>query len=867
MAAIPAGGCGMSERRMYDAFCRRERPMKSISIGILAHVDAGKTTCIESMLYLSHTIRKQGRVDHQDAYLDFDAQERERGITIYSKQAGLTWKDQAIDVIDTPGHVDFSSEMERSLSVLDAAVLLISGLDGVQSHTKTIWKCLQQHNIPTLIFVNKMDISHQSPQELLASIQSQLTSQAVDVQADDFEEQVALADEGLLDQYLETGRLPEGILPELFLKRQYFPVIFGSALKNEGVDQLLDQLTQLIPPHDWPQEFGARVFKITTDAQNNRLTHLRITGGSLANKQVLDTGEKVDQLRIYSGSSFQPVSSAEAGRICTVKGLEKTYAGQGLGFEQDLPEPTLEPCLRYELLVPAEIDPIQMMGYCRILTMEDPTLDIQYDEASQSISIKLMGVIQMEVLQKRMQELAGVSVGFGPGKIVYRETIAEPVFGYGHFEPLRHYAEVHLLLEPLERGSGLVFSSRVSRDVLSLNWQRLVITHLQEKEHKGVLTGSPITDMKVTLVAGRAHNKHTEGGDFRQATYRALRQGLKKASSILLEPYYAFTLNVDSASLSRALFDLESRGASVQAEPDGEEMRVSGRGPVRTLMNYQNEVNAYTRGKGQFTCRFDGYDVCENAESIIDEIGYDSELDRSSPTGSVFCSHGSGTYIPWNEVEEYLHIPIETERSSSVVYNSGKVSEEELRSIFQAAGGRNVNEKKKAASAVQKERKKAKGRVDLDMEEREVVPVVRLPECLIVDGYNMIYSWQDLKNLAGSNLFAAREELISRLVNYQGYRGISLIIVFDGYRKNVQGESSVNRGSAKIVYTRNGQSADSYIEKKVHDLRGKFRCTVATSDALIQNSALSSGASRISAREMEILCSQVNQNAFSHLKP
>lgn len=833
--------------------------MKHISIGILAHVDAGKTTLTESMLFQSHTIRKQGRVDHQDAFLDYDEQERERGITIYTKQAGMEWKDTSIDVIDTPGHVDFSSEMERSLSVLDAAVLLISGLDGVQSHTRTIWKCLQQHQIPTIIFVNKMDIAHADQEELLHQIQHDLSAQALNPDADDFLDQLALIDDAVLESYLETGFIESARIQEAFMKREYFPVVFGATLKNEGTEKLLDLLLDLVPERVYPEEFGARVFKITVDEQNNRLTHMRITGGNLQTKQALDNGEKADQIRVYSGNSYRTVSQVEAGQICTVKGLENTFSGQGLGFEGDLPVPALEPCLSYEMLLPDEMDPVRMMGYCRILMMEDPTLDIHYDEESKAISLKLMGMIQMEVLQKRIRELSGTDVGFGPGRIVYRETIGAPVYGYGHFEPLRHYAEVHLLLEPLERGKGLVFSSRVSRDVLSLNWQRLVLNHLQEKEHRGVLTGSPITDMKITLTAGRAHNKHTEGGDFRQATYRAVRQGLKKADSILLEPFYKFTLFVDASSLSRAMFDLESKGAEVSVEPDGEQMKITGRGPVRLLMNYQNEVNAYTKGRGRFAASFDGYDVCQDSETIIAQTGYDSELDRKNPTGSVFCSHGSGTYIPWDEVEEHLHIPVETERSSSTVINSSRVSEEELRSVFQNAGGRNTSDKKKTGRS-------RPSRIDMDMETREIRNVPHLEECLIVDGYNMIYDWPELKALASGSISAARERLISMLINYQGYRNISMIIVFDGYRKNDAGESSFNRGSARIVYTRKGQSADAYIEKKVHDLKGKFRCVVASSDGMIQNSVLSSGASRISAREMEILCRQVNEKAMSHLK-
>lgn len=832
----------------------------SITTGILAHVDAGKTTCIESMLFSAKAIRKIGRVDHQDAYLDYDEQERERGITIYSKQAGLNWKDHHIDVIDTPGHADFSAEMERALSVLDLAVVVISGLDGVQSHTRTIWRCLEHYNIPALLFVNKMDITHRSREELLDDIRKNLTDQIADAKAGDALEQFATFSDELLEEYMETETLSTQSIRQAVAARQGFPVLFGSALRQEGIEDLLDAICTWAPEKKYPDEFGARVFKISTDERGILLAHMKITGGSLKAKDMID-GQKADQIRMYSGKGFQSVTEVSAGTVCTVKGLENLQPGAGLGFEEDLLSPVLEACLLYKMILPDEADPVQMMGHVRALMLEDPSLQAEFDEESRSILVHLMGDIQMDVLQKRIAERTGFHVGFGAGRIVYKETIAAPVCGYGHFEPLRHYAEVHLLLEPLKRGSGLVFSSKVSRDVLSLNWQRLVITHLQEKEHRGVLMGAPITDMKITLIAGRAHNKHTEGGDFRQATYRALRQGLKKAQSILLEPYYRFSIDLDSSHLSRLLYDLETRKASVSVETkeDGS-LRITGRGPVRTLLNYQSELAVLTKGTGHFVCESDGYDECQDAQAIIEERGYDSELDRFNPTGSVFCTHGSGYYVPWDEVEDLLHIPIETERSSSWSVNASRVSDQELRRIAASAGGQNRNEKKRAMTRPAKKKK------NLDLEEHiDISPQASLPVCLIVDGYNMIYDWPELRDLSRQSLQAARERLIDLVVNYQGYKGWSLILVFDGWKRNDNAGSSRRRGSSTIVYTPTGVSADSYIEKKVHDLKGKFRCIVVTSDGLIQNSILGSGASRMSARELENRVYGVNKAALAHL--
>lgn len=821
--------------------------MKNITIGILAHVDAGKTTLIESMLFLSNTIRRQGRVDHQDSVLDFDEQERKRGITIYAKQASFEWKDAHIDVIDTPGHADFSAEMERSLSVLNAAVLLISGLDGVQSHTKTIWKCLQEYSAPAIFFVNKMDAAHKTREEIFAEIQSQLSSSAVDMEAEDLWDQLAMVNEEMMNEYLETGEIRKELIHEAFARREFFPVYFGSALKNQGVETLMDGLSSLVPAVTFPQEFGARIFKVAEDEQGKPLAYMKITGGTLKIRSDLTEDEKADQIRIYNGARYQTVTEIEAGRVCAVKGLSSPHPGQGLGFEKDDQEPLLHPALNYSLILPDQTDPVVVYGKCRVLAMEDPSLDFSYDEATRSITVKLMGSIQMEILQHRIEELCGIQIGFSQGKVVFMETIDEPVFGYGHFEPLRHYAEVHLLLEPLPRGSGMKFKSACSRDLLAINWQNLILTHLQEKNHRGVLTGSAITDVQITLIAGKAHNKHTEGGDFRQATYRAVRQGLKSGVSRLLEPYYRFSLVLDPDHLSKAMFDLESRKCTIEINPlENGSMEISGRGPVRLLMNYQNEVNAFTRGNGRFFCQLDGYDDCVDEQAIISERGYDSELDRYNPTGSVFCSHGSGTFIPWNEVPEHLHLPIWQEKEASPVsMNSGHISEEQMKEYFSKAGGQNRNQKKEKEKAARRPKKA------LSMDSEPIRPSASLPECLIVDGYNMIYGWESLKALANQSLFSAREALISELINYQGMRNCSLIIVFDGNRKADNPGTSANRGHASIVYTSGNQSADAWIEKKVSDLKGKFRCVVASSDSLVQNSILASGGARISARELE----------------
>lgn len=834
---------------------------KSLSAGILAHVDAGKTTLIESMLFESAAIRKQGRVDHQNSFLDYDEQERARGITIYSKDAELTWKDTSLHLIDTPGHVDFSAEMERALSVLDLGVLLISAPEGVQAHTKTIWNCLRHYGIPVLLFVNKMDLSFREKSEILAELSDRLSGSVIDMEADDVLEQLALLREEDLDAFMETGKLPEGRVREAFLNREFVPVLFGSVLKNEGTAALLDMLDYLTPEKSWPEEFMARVFRISEDDRGNRLTHIKMLGGSLKARQSVDQAGKADQIRIYSGKNFSLVPEIRAGEIAAVKGFDETFIGQGLGSLEDLQAPMLEPSLSYDLLLPAEASPAELMADLRKMAMENPSLQVEYDELHKKISVRFMGAIQMEVFQKELARRTGFTVGFSSGHVLFRETIAEDVMGYGHFEPLRHYAEVHLRLEPLPRNAGLQFSMNCPRDTLPLHWQRTIVNAISERRHKGVLMGAPITDMKITLTAGRAHQKHTESSDFSQAARRAIRQGLMKAESILLEPYSSFRIETGPSSLSRILYDLENRKCSFETENgENDEMVIQGRGPLRLLMNYQQDLASLSRGEGRITMQSDGYDICPDADSLIEEAGYDPEADLSAPAGSVFCSHGSGTYVPWYEVEDQLHIPIETERNGSFSMNAGHVSEEEARAVFERAGGSRSEKKPAKKNGWNRKNARPSGpKVDLSDEHQEVRISPHLPECLIVDGYNMIYSWPELKSIASDSLSSAREELISRLSHYQGYRDCSLIIVFDGWKRAGNTGSRDSRGKASIVYTPSGMNADSYIEKTVHDLRGKFRITAATSDALIQNSVFASGASRISARELERRLEEMNR--------
>lgn len=814
--------------------------MKKITIGILAHVDAGKTTLSESLLYLSGNIRKLGRVDYGNTFLDYDNQEKQRGITIYSKQAKIQWKNCEMTFIDTPGHIDFSAEMERTLQVLDYAIVVMNGLDGVQNHTKTIWELLKHYQIPTFIFVNKMDMPQVNQKQLMDDFISldekcfdfsQLTNQVL--------ENIALVDEQLLNEFLETGNISQLSLAKAIQRRQIFPCFFGSALKIIGVQEFLDAITSLMIEKQYPQQFGARIFKITTDEQGHRLTHMKITGGSLKVKETIHD-EKIDQLRLYKGLKYELVNEVYAGDVVAVTGLKKTTAGMGLGYEQQNSQPVLSSYINYRLVLPQDCSYHEMVEKLKILADEDPSLHMNFH---QDITVQLMGEIQIEVLKNVIKERFHVDVEFDQGQIVYKETIQEPVIGVGHFEPLRHYAEVHILLEPLERGSGLQFISDCSTDILGQHWQRLILTHMEEKEHLGVLTRSPITDMRLTLLVGKAHLKHTEGGDFRQATYRAIRQGLKKAQSLLLEPYYQYRLEIPQNYLSKAIFDIENMKGDYEIKETLEDKVIlEGKAPVRLMKNYQNEVISYTKGQGKIYCSLKGYEECLNQNDIISEIAYDSESDIENPTGSIFCSHGAGFYVPWNEVQNYQHLEsgIKNHDYQEVpIQKTYQSSDDELEDIFTRTYG------------------PVKRRLSDDFtyrqEEHVPVKIVKpLPECLLVDGYNVIHSWPELKDLAKHNLDAARTRLIDILGNYQGYKQCTLIIVFDAYKVKGNIGTSEQIHNVHVVYTKEAQTADMYIERTTHELSQNYNVIVATSDALEQMIVIGHGARRMSSRELKL---------------
>ena len=835
-------------------------------MGLLAHVDAGKTTLSEAVLYLSGELRKLGRVDHKDAFLDTDRQERERGITIFSKQARLSWKGCEI----TPRHADVSAEMERAVQVMDYAVLLISGADGVQGHTETLWKLLERHRVPTFLFINKMDQPDTDRDRLLAQLRARLGDGCADFSGpwEEVLEHAALCDEELMERYLETGALDDGDLSSLIVERKLFPCFFGSALKVEGVEELLDGLDRFTLEPDWPPEFAARVFKISRDDKGERLTWLKVTGGALKVRDTVkgpDWEEKATQLRLYSGAKFTPAEEAPAGTVCAVAGLSRTRAGQGLGGSEDWAGPELEPVLAYQVLPPPGGDIHTLLGRLRTLEEEDPQLQVEWNELLGEIRVHLMGEVQLEVLARLMEERFGAEVSFGPGRIVYLETIAAPAEGVGHFEPLRHYAEVHLLLEPLERGAGLVLDTACSENVLDRNWQRLVLTHLMEKTHLGVLTGSPITDMKITLLTGRAHLKHTEGGDFRQATYRAVRQGLMCAQSVLLEPWYAFRLEVPTQSVGRAMTDLQRMGAELQPpEAVGEASVLTGSVPVSEAGGYWTQVAAYTGGRGRFSCAVEGYRPCHNADAVIEAAGYDPERDADNPAGSVFCAHGAGFNVPWDEVREHMHLdsgwrpagersaPQETApvRREAVSYESRAALDKELEAIFERAYGPvKPHAFRPAPKAAAPKPKPWKGLKVRDGE-----------DYLLVDGYNIIHAWDDLRRLAREDLDGARARLIDRLRNYQGWKKCRVIVVFDAYRVKGNPGSVEKAGEVFVVYTKEAETADMYIEKTTYALakeRREHRVRVATSDGLEQLIILGHGAVRMPAAELEFELKQV----------
>ena len=823
--------------------------VKHICTGLLAHVDAGKTTCVEAMLLNSGTIRKAGRVDHSDTILDYDEQERSYGITIYAKEAHMKWMDAEIDLIDTPGHVDFSAEMERSLSVLDVAVLLINGQDGVQAHTHTIWKCLAHYHVPCIVFVNKMDISFHTQQELLEDLHMHCSDMCVqwDENRDDT---LALANDEILEAVSQTGVIPEQLLQQAFMKRQFFPVLFGSALKNQGVDTLMNLMCQLVPQREYPETFGAKVFRVSLDPQGNRLTHMRITGGILRARDRFNEEDKADQIRRYNGVRYDLLMEAGGGEVVCVKGISSMEPGAGLGFEKDSSSSLLNASMTYQLELPEGASPLVLSDTCATLASEDPRLEISTDERTGRISVCIMGKMQMEVLQKKIYESSGIMVGFSTGKIVYQETIREPVDGAGHFEPLRHYAEVHVRLEPLPTGSGIQVVNGIGTDSLSTAWQRSILSALSRKRHRGVLTGSFLTDVRIILTAGKGHIKHTMGGDFRQAAGRAVRQALMKAESILLEPYESFELTVPSESLSRALFDLENRECSVEVkENENGTMRIQGEGPVRTLQNYNGEVTVYTKGKGIFLSETAGFRPCKEADRIIAEIGYDPEMDLHNPADSVFCANGSGYNVRWDEADEHMHIQLKNGEvpSSAMRSTRYKVSEGDLGYIMEMTAGRNRNPDKEAEERIRKEKEKKREEM---AEMSRVKASVNLAEMMVVDGYNMIYAWEELKSLAQEDLYLAREKLITALYNWQAYYGHPITVVFDGYRVANNTGTTLKKQDLMIVYTKTGETADTWIERFSYQNQNRFRITYVTSDALIQNAVLSRNGLRMSANAL-----------------
>lgn len=829
--------------------------MKKTVISILAHVDAGKTTLSEALLYTVGQLKKLGRVDNKNAFLDSYELERRRGITIFSKQAVLKTQNMEITLLDTPGHVDFSSEAERTLQVQDYAILVISARDGVQPHTETLWRLLSRYDVPVFVFVNKMDLDGTDKNAVLAELKKHLSENCVDFTASEEElsENAALCDEKLMEKYLEHGEISAAEIAKVIKERKIFPCWFGSALKLEGVAEFIEGLEKYTLKQYYGGEFGARVFKISRDPQGNRLTYMKITGGSLKARSVISYSakdgekrleEKANMLRIYSGEKFESTDEVTAGGVCAVLGLSATYPGQGLGFEKDFFKPVLEPVLTYRVLLPAEISPVEFLPKLRQLEEEDPQLLVS-GNATGEIYVHLMGEIQAEVLQSLVEERFGVHIEFDHGSIIYKETVAAPVEGVGHFEPLRHYAEVHLLIEPGEPESGITVDSLCREEVLSKNWQRLIITHVLEKTHRGVLIGAPLTDAKITLVAGRAHVKHTEGGDFRQATYRALRQGLMKAENVLLEPYYAFRLEVPAEQLGRAVSDIRVMDGKIASpESDGITAVITGRAPVSEMRSYQSDVMAYTKGKGKLALFPDGYSPCHNAEKVITAAGYDPEADLENTPDSVFCSHGAGVTVKWYDVEKYMHvtggIDIASENQIPILPDAKllkrnlNIDDKELEAIMEREFG--PIKRRKYSEAVLDTPKTA-----------QALPNKK--EYIIVDGYNLMFAWEGLAGLAKENFDAARHILTDILCNYRGYTKCELVLVFDGYKvKGNAGEKSDYKG-IHLVYTKENETGDMYIEKLVEEVGKNYSVKVVTSDNLIQVSALRAGVLRVPARE------------------
>ena len=871
--------------------------MKKIVLGILAHVDAGKTTLAEGILHACGTIRKAGRVDHKDAFLDNGEMERARGITIFSKQARVTWKDCDITILDTPGHVDFSAEMERTLQVLDYALLVIDGKDGVQGDVHTLWQLLGRYRVPVFIFVNKMDQPGTDREAVLTELRHKLDNNIMEIPSDiasepEAAEELAMCSEQLMEEYLENGSIEADSVNDAICERKLFPCFFGSALKEEGITELLDGINSMTENMEYPEEFGARVYKIGRDASGVRLTYMKVTGGTLRVKMMVGNScsadgdnvweEKADQLRLYNGAGYQMAEKVEAGDICAVTGLLKTFAGQGLGIESENSAPVLEPVITYRLILNDETDPVVALGKVRQLEEEEPELHVTWQEESREIHIQVMGQVQMEILKSTLAERFGIEAEFDAGSIVYKETLAEPVVGIGHFEPLRHYAEVHLLMEPGERGSGVQIASLCSSDELDKNWQRLILTHLEERIHPGVLTGSELTDVRIILIAGRAHDKHTEGGDFRQATYRAVRQGLRSGRNILLEPWFDFRLEVPADNIGKAMSDVTRMHGEFQPPvTEGDKCILTGSAPAAAMRDYSREVTAYTRGHGRLTCTLKGYEPCHNAEEVIAGCGYDPEAETANPTGSVFCAHGAGFVVPWYEVRDYAHVEdgwkpddgsgtytanaVNNENEiggiavplKNASYRSSEqyITQEEIEEIF-----RQTYRKKPEELSLFKKHNGRKysntgsqdrtGRVS---EKRHIPKQEPLDEYLLVDGYNIIFAWPELNELSKDNLDSARRKLMDILCNYQGYKGCNLILVFDAYKVKGNPGSVEKYHNIYVVYTKEAETADQYIEKTVHDMhqtppnKGRYRVIVATSDALEQMIVWGNGAQRISA--------------------
>lgn len=848
--------------------------MKKIVVGILAHVDSGKTTLSEAMLYLSGTISKLGRVDSKNSFLDTFSLERSRGITIFSKQALLKYKDTDITLIDTPGHVDFSAETERTLQVLDYAILVISATDGVQSHTQTLWKLLAKYNVPCFIFVNKTDLDGADRDVALCQLKTKLSDNCVDFNLpdDELNENIALCDETLLEKY-ENDALDKFDVASAVKNRKIFPCMFGSALKLDGVDAFMDLLNDYTEMPAYGTDFGAKVYKISED-KGQRLTMMKITGGSLKVKEVLKSekninAEKVNQIRLYSGEKFTAVDEAQAGTVCAVTGITFTNSGDGLGTEDNSSMPVLTPVLTYTVNVPDGTDAHTVLSNMKILEGEDPQLKVEWNERYSEIHVKLMGDIQLEVLQTLFADRFGIDISFGKGSIIYKETIEEAVEGVGHFEPLRHYAEVHLLLKPGKRGSGLVFKTECKEDVLDKNWQRLILTHLYEKTHIGVLTGSPITDMEIILKSGKAHPKHTEGGDFRQATYRAVRQGLRSAKSVLLEPYYDFTLEVPTENVGRAMSDIQfMHGTFNPPENDGENSVFTGSAPVSTMYDYARDVRMYTHGKGKLVCALKGYEPCHNSDEVIAEFGYDPDSDTDNTCDSVFCSKGSGYTVKWDEVKSHMHLPsiLSTPKSEyAQTFSKSRVSsyadkkdlfalDKELMEIFEQTYGpiKNKNPNNSHFSFTEKAKSP-------NPKKFPKVPKYEGPEYLLVDGYNVIFAWDNLNKLAESSIDGARNALINILCNYQGYKKCEVIVVFDAYKVKGNHREIEKVNNITVVYTKEAETADMYIEKASLDLAKKHKVRVVTSDALEQVIILGNGALRVSSREFQAEVSAAEQ--------